>query len=282
MSDPLGRVQLWKPSGISSRSRTRTRPQARPGTPVRVPAWYPGVEDALAALQGVSSTAVADAAFWGFRTASDFAGQVEELSRTMEYLQLVAAAAVDRARRAGHGRGRPAAPASRGLDHRLAGATSGSASGAPPDSRTAALGPRTTTRPAGAAEAQVPRARRIGRRPCRDARCLRCHRPGRRVRGAAGDADAVDDGYRNTAEFLRARLRISAAEARRRLALGRGRAAPDPARRPAAACRAARRNSAPRSPPRRSRPGPRASSPSRWTGSGTSATPRPRPGWNTP
>ncbi|MCU1539489.1 MAG: hypothetical protein JWM01_436, partial [Arthrobacter sp.] len=61
-------------------------------------AGYPGVEGALAALQGVGSTAVADAAFWGFQTASDFAGRVEELSRTVEYLQLVAAAAVDRTR----------------------------------------------------------------------------------------------------------------------------------------------------------------------------------------
>ena len=33
---------------------------------------------------------------------------------------------------------------------------------------------------------------------------------------------AADDGYRNTAEFLRARLRIGAAEARRRLALAEG------------------------------------------------------------
>ncbi|AOT05567.1 hypothetical protein ASPU41_13675 [Arthrobacter sp. U41] len=36
---------------------------------------------------------------------------------------------------------------------------------------------------------------------------------------AVAVAEAVDDGYRNTTEFLRARLRISAAEARRRLAL---------------------------------------------------------------
>ncbi|WP_260982583.1 HNH endonuclease signature motif containing protein [Arthrobacter sp. U41] len=39
------------------------------------------------------------------------------------------------------------------------------------------------------------------------------------VYGAADARMAVDDGYRNTTEFLRARLRISAPEARRRLAL---------------------------------------------------------------
>ncbi|MEC5181754.1 hypothetical protein RCH07_003123, partial [Arthrobacter sp. CG_A4] len=59
----------------------------------------PGVDSALAVLRDVASTAVADAGGWGFRTAADFAGQVEELSRTVEYLQLVASAAVDRTRK---------------------------------------------------------------------------------------------------------------------------------------------------------------------------------------
>ena len=55
-------------------------------------AGYSGVQYALDVLQGVSSTAVADAAFWGFQAASDFAGSVEEFPRTLEYLQVVAAA----------------------------------------------------------------------------------------------------------------------------------------------------------------------------------------------
>ena len=46
-----------------------------------------------------SSTAAGDSALWDFRAASDFAGQVEELSRAVDYLQLVAAAAVDRTRK---------------------------------------------------------------------------------------------------------------------------------------------------------------------------------------
>jgi hypothetical protein len=57
------------------------------------------VDEALAVLRSVGSTAVADAASWGFQAASDFAGQVEELSRAAEYLQLVAAGAVDRTRK---------------------------------------------------------------------------------------------------------------------------------------------------------------------------------------
>ncbi|MCD4853787.1 HNH endonuclease, partial [Arthrobacter sp. AK01] len=39
------------------------------------------------------------------------------------------------------------------------------------------------------------------------------------VDGAGSKASVVDDGYRNAAEFLRARLRIGIGEARRRLAL---------------------------------------------------------------
>ncbi|MDI3214110.1 hypothetical protein QK291_19015, partial [Arthrobacter sp. AL12] len=58
-----------------------------------------GVNDALATLREVGLTAVQDAALLGFQAASDFAGTVEEISRVMEYLQLVAAGAVDRTRR---------------------------------------------------------------------------------------------------------------------------------------------------------------------------------------
>ena len=38
---------------------------------------------ALGVLQTLGSTAVGDAALWGFRDAADFAGDVEELSRRM-------------------------------------------------------------------------------------------------------------------------------------------------------------------------------------------------------
>ena len=60
-----------------------------------------GVAEALATLREVSLTAVEDAALLGFQAASDFAGNVEELSRVLEYLQLVAAGAVDRTRKQG-------------------------------------------------------------------------------------------------------------------------------------------------------------------------------------
>jgi hypothetical protein len=53
----------------------------------------------LELLKGLRSTAVADAALLDFREAADFAADVEEISRAVEYLQIVAAGAVDRTRR---------------------------------------------------------------------------------------------------------------------------------------------------------------------------------------
>ncbi|WP_346763457.1 hypothetical protein [Arthrobacter sp. PAMC25564] len=46
----------------------------------------PVLGDALGLLRILGATAVQDAALWGFRAAADFAGDVEELSRTVEYL----------------------------------------------------------------------------------------------------------------------------------------------------------------------------------------------------
>jgi hypothetical protein len=67
----------------------------------------PGVDHALAVLQTLSPTAVEEAGLYGFRAAADFAGQVEELSRAVEYLQLVAAGAVERTRKQAAASARP-------------------------------------------------------------------------------------------------------------------------------------------------------------------------------
>ncbi|MCB5292486.1 HNH endonuclease signature motif containing protein [Arthrobacter sp. SO3] len=144
-----------------------------------------GVDEALAVLRDVSSTAAGDAAFLGFQAASDFAGTVEELSRVMEFLQLVAAAAVDRTRK-------------------QAAATAAKAS------TSWTTGWRKTPAPGADAAADGPDAGSAG-----------AATPGAPDAAATGDGSivAVDDGYRNTTEFLRARLRIGAAEARRRLSL---------------------------------------------------------------
>ncbi|MEO3932246.1 DUF222 domain-containing protein [Micrococcaceae bacterium Sec7.4] len=151
------------------------------------PAVRSGVDDALTALREVALTAAGDAALWGFQAASEFAGTVEEFSRVAEYLQVVAAGAVDRTRKQAAAAG-PKAGTSWTTGWRDdtsygAPATSADASGAVPvnTGTAAAAGPATASR-----------------------------------------AAVVDDGYRNTTEFLRARLRISAPEARRRLSLAEG------------------------------------------------------------
>ncbi|MEK0154168.1 hypothetical protein [Arthrobacter oryzae] len=53
----------------------------------------------LELVSALSSTAAADSSEFDFRQAADFAAGVEEISRTLEYLQVVAAGAVDRTRR---------------------------------------------------------------------------------------------------------------------------------------------------------------------------------------
>ncbi|MDQ0617767.1 HNH endonuclease signature motif containing protein [Arthrobacter globiformis] len=105
------------------------------------------VGQALALLSADAITAE-DAALWGFGQAADFADRLEELSRRVEHLQVMAAGAVDR-------------------------------------SRTAAL--------TAAASPLVP--------------------------VPVTDPSPGDDGSRNSVDFLQRRLRISSAEARRRIGL---------------------------------------------------------------
>ncbi len=62
----------------------------------------------LGQLRGFCATAAGDAALMGFGEAAEFAGQVEEISRAIEYLQLVAAGAVERTRKEAAADGAPA------------------------------------------------------------------------------------------------------------------------------------------------------------------------------
>ncbi len=117
-------------------------------------------------MDALRSTALADTRLFGFPEAADFAGRVEEIARTVEFLQIVAAQAVERTRReAQAARHTSPAPGWRtGWTEPTAGGTAAAA-------------------------------------------------------GLAEAADGAHDGYRNAAEFLRARLRIGISEARRRLTL---------------------------------------------------------------
>jgi hypothetical protein len=141
--------------------------------PESVPGLSGGLDRAGAAMDALRSAAVSEARLFGFADAADFAGKVEEISRTVEFLQIVAAEAVERTRcEAQAARQSSPAPAWR------TGWTEPAPTASAPEA------------PASASAANLTEA-----------------------------ADAVDDGYRNAAEFLRARLRISIGEARRRLAL---------------------------------------------------------------
>ncbi|MCB5280866.1 DUF222 domain-containing protein [Arthrobacter sp. AL08] len=166
------------------------------------PAGQSGVDDALATLRAVGSTAVEAAAGLGFASASDFAGTVEELSRVVEYLQVVATGAVERTRK-------QAAATTAGI---VAG--NSWTTGWREDPGTGA-GCGT-----GAGAGAEPEVRAAGREVAAGLERAAWGEPARRSLDAApAPAVAVDDGYRNVTEFLRARLRISSAEARRRLCL---------------------------------------------------------------
>ena len=125
----------------------------------------------------------------GFVEAADFAGRVEEISRSVEYLQVVAAQAVERTRK--------------------------EAQQAGPGSSAAAPGWRTgwTDPPTGTDMALDSTWSTI-----HDGATVHGWRESHGQVQMMGHS-VLDDGYRDAAQFLRARLRISIGEARRRLAL---------------------------------------------------------------
>ncbi|XAS73357.1 DUF222 domain-containing protein [Micrococcaceae bacterium Sec5.1] len=153
-----------------------------------------GVGDALAesaeALESLRSATVAGALAFGFTEAAGFAGRVEEIARTVEYLQVIAAHAVERTRTQAQ-QARPSSAA--GTGWQTGWTDPGTTDSAAPAPAGVFAGSATTAGPGVVASAVVV---------------------------TAADAAAVaDDGYRNAAEFLRASLRISKSEANRRLAL---------------------------------------------------------------
>ncbi|MFJ4268110.1 HNH endonuclease, partial [Paenarthrobacter nicotinovorans] len=131
------------------------------------------LDDAVEALAGLRGAAAADARLFGFVEAADFAGRVEEISRVLEYVQIIAAQAVERTRN----------------QARLQVQGSGA-----PEWRTGRTEPAANRGATGAGAGTSPSA-------------------------GASAGSVLDDGYRNPAEFLRARLRIGIGEARRRLSL---------------------------------------------------------------
>ncbi|MDI2034892.1 HNH endonuclease signature motif containing protein [Paenarthrobacter nitroguajacolicus] len=146
------------------------------------------LDDASEALAELRASVAADARLFGFAEAADFAGRVEDLSRQLEYVQVVAAQAVERTRR-------EAAQ----VESRAGGSARQAGSGG------SAVAPQWRT---GWTEPVTPSA---------DSDSAAATQAPARASSAVGSV--LDDGYRNAAEFLRARLRIGIGEARRRLAL---------------------------------------------------------------
>ncbi|MFF2844229.1 hypothetical protein ACFVSI_19685, partial [Paenarthrobacter sp. NPDC057981] len=174
------------------------------------------LDDAVEVLASLRGAAVADARLLGFVEAADFAGRVEDLARTLEYVQIIAAQAVERTRNQAQAQHSPArtrqARASGATSATAVSATTGTewltgwteaASSAVSDQDDTA-NPDTTGTTGGSSAAGADGAT-VG--------------PGGAGSGDAGAGSVLDDGYRNPAEFLRARLRIGIGEARRRLAL---------------------------------------------------------------
>ena len=145
----------------------------------------------LVLLDSAVAAAEEELAAASFPEAADFAELTEQLSRRIEYLQLQAAAAVERTR--------AEAISAAEAANRAAGWTTGwgnePETAATPDAQPsqAAAVDSPAEAPSSAAPLTVP-ARAVAWSP-------------------------ADDGSRNTVDFLRTRLRISSAEARRRLAL---------------------------------------------------------------
>ncbi|MFW0772729.1 hypothetical protein ACLRGI_06135, partial [Paenarthrobacter nitroguajacolicus] len=192
------------------------------------------------ALRSLRESAADDARLFGFVEAADFAGKVEEISRSLEYLQLVAAQAVERTRK----------------EAQLSGPGS---SAAAPEWRTGWTEPEPEPGPHPASACPAEARSTVAAPPMGDAgsgstagskadAALKADEgfmvgagfvanaglmanagfvadegfmvgAGSGALGAGSTASPLDDGYPNAAEFLRARLRIGIGEARRRLTL---------------------------------------------------------------
>ncbi|GAB12818.1 hypothetical protein ARGLB_027_01480 [Arthrobacter globiformis NBRC 12137] len=156
---------------------------------------------ALALLESATGSAPEELAAANFLQAADFAELTEKLSRRVEHLQVLAAAAVDRTRTEAIN---AAATASRAAGWTTGWTTGWCTDPGPvPDPGAQPSEPAATT--AGASGSSLAAAAAPAPTPAASA--------------SAVAWSPADDGARNTAEFLRTRLRISTPEARRRLAL---------------------------------------------------------------
>ena len=153
-----------------------------------------------------------------FYQASDLAEDVEDLSRIGEYLQIIAAAGVDRTRR----EAAAGEKTSGGWGSETGAGTPGWLTGWKQDPRAGESGG--DAKPEDESDGVNGARAEDGTDPHGGLTAVPFGTVDAAVSGvsvpALASARVADDGYRNSAEFLRARLRIGASEAKRRLALG--------------------------------------------------------------
>ncbi|MET3719584.1 DUF222 domain-containing protein [Arthrobacter sp. UYEF21] len=151
-----------------------------------------GLVAVIAAVNAAAAAAPDQLAKACYVEAADFAGLVEDLSRSVDYLQILSAGAVDRTR--------TQAITNAATTRATKSWTTGWDNGTETLNETDTGWPAGTTTDSAGAEAGV-----------EDVRSAACpqHMPG----------SPADDGCKTTAEFLRLRLRIGLSEARRRLHL---------------------------------------------------------------
>ncbi|MFE4833204.1 DUF222 domain-containing protein [Arthrobacter sp. NPDC056691] len=195
-------------AGFAADSGSAGQASAEPASPARA---TPGLVASLALLDSATAAAPEELAAANFLQAADFAELTEELSRRVEYLQLQAAAAVDRTR--------AEAINAAGAASRAAGWTTGWGTDPEPEPAAASTAePASATAAAVSSDTDNPNTTAPGTTaPGTTADGTGTATPAPRARPVAWSP--ADDGARNTAEFLRTRLRISTTEARRRLAL---------------------------------------------------------------
>ena len=214
---PVGGASSLSSSFDSAVTRVRSGTQFAPTVEV-AGSGMPNaatLAEAIALVKAAAAAAPDILALAGYAEAANFAGQVEEMSRTTEYLQILSAGAVDRTRTQAIAAAATAHTSSRtwitGWDN---GTEIPIRTLAETVVETDAAWPHGAADPAAVGDAGF----------TAPAVHSGWHGSSGSSFGAVAPAVPVpsspaDDGCRNTAEFLRARLRISAAEAHRRISL---------------------------------------------------------------
>ncbi|WP_458108182.1 HNH endonuclease [Arthrobacter sp. R3-55] len=222
------------PAALATSQESAADEVPRALTPHPWSSSVPSMEAALlggaAAVDVLRSTAADEVRLLGFVDAADFAGKVEEIARSLEYVQVIAAQAVERARtealQASPGSSAAASEWRTGWTETVPGADAGSLSGAGSGTGAGSFsgggsfsGAGSGTGPGSGSGAGSGTGAGSGSGAGSGTGAGSGSGAGSEAPAAGSRASVVDDGYRDAAQFLRARLRIGIGEARRRLAL---------------------------------------------------------------